>query len=163
MVELKKITLLCDSIKECIDLEAVPEKKDFAYTAAIILALGYEYNSKGKPMDCFAIYADGKMVGLISYHYYVMPPVFKETCYRIRPFFVDKNHLGKGYEAAALQKLLEIIRTKPHGEAAAVFATYDPEEEDMEKLYEAAGFVKTDMDWEDEGSDDNDVIVRMSI
>ena len=53
--------------------------------------------------------------------------------------------------------------TKPHGEAAAIFATYNPEDEDMAKLYESVGFAKTDLGWEDEDSDDNDVIVRMSL
>jgi len=163
MIELKKITLTSDNMKECIALDVAPEQKDFVYSNAIMLALDYDYNAKGTVMECRAIYAGGKMVGLIAYNYYVGDPVFKETCYRIRPLMVDKNHCGKGYEEAALQKLLEEIRTKPHGEATAIFATYDPKEENMEKLYEAAQFIKTDMDWEDEDPDDNDVIVRMSL
>jgi len=163
MVELRKITLTSDNMKECIALNIAPERKDHAYSTAIILALDYDYNSRGEPMESYAIYAEGKMIGLISYNYYVAPPVFKETCYRIRPFMVDKNHIGKGYEAEALQKLLEKIRTKPSGEATAIFATYDLAEKDMEKLYESAGFVKTDMGWEDEDPDNNDVITRMSL
>ncbi|MCL2592824.1 MAG: GNAT family N-acetyltransferase [Defluviitaleaceae bacterium] len=163
MIELKKITLTSDEMKECIDLNIPPERKDHAYSTAIILALDYDYNSKGEPMESYAIYAEGKMVGLISYNYYAKPPIFKETCYRIRPFMVDKSHLGNGYEAEALQKLLEKIRTKPNGEATAIFATYDPEENDMAKLYESAGFTKTDMGWEDENPDNNDIIARMSL
>jgi len=163
MIELKKITILDDNMKECIALDIAPQKKDFVYSNATFLALAYEYNARGTVMECSAIYAEGKMVGLISYNYYVGDPVFKETCYRIRPFMVDKNHLGKGYEEAALRKLLDEIQTKPHGEATAIFATYDPQEDDMAKLYEAAGFIKTDMGWEDEDPDDNDVITRMSL
>ena len=163
MIELKEITLLSDNMKECIALDIAPEQKDFVYSNAIVLALAYEYNSKGTVMECRAIYAGGKMVGLISYNYYTGDPVFKETCYRIRPFMVDRTHMGKGYKEAALQKLLEEIRTKPHGEASAIFATCDPEEEDMAKLYESAGFIKTDMDWEKENPDDNDIIMRMSL
>ena len=163
MIELKKITFLDDNMKECIDLDITPERKDHAYSNAIILALDYDFNSDGKIMECRAIYANGKMVGLISYNYYVGDPVFKETCYRIRPFMVDKNHTGKGYEAAALEKLLEEIRTKPNGEATAIFATYDPEEGDMAKVYQSAQFVITDMNWEAEASDDNDIIARLSL
>ena len=163
MIELKKIAITDDNMKECIALDVAPEKKDFVYTNAITLALAYEFNTKGTVMECRAIYAGGKMVGLIAYNYYSGDPVFKETCYRIRPFMIDKNHLGKGYEEAALKKLLEEIRTKPHGEATAIFATYDPEEEDMAKLYASVGFIKTDMDWKDEDPDDNDVIARMSL
>jgi len=163
MVELKKITLLSDNMEECIALDIAPEQKDFAYSNAIVLALAYDNEAKGRIAECRAIYADGKMVGLIAYNYYITPPVFKETCYRIRPFMVDKNHRGKGYEEAALQKLLEELQAKPHDEAAAIFATYDPEEEYFAKLYESAGFTKTDMGWEDEDPDDNDVIVRMNL
>ena len=163
MIKLKKITILDDHMKECIDLDVAPEQEDFVYTNAITLALAYEFNSGGKPMECRAIYTDSKMVGLIAYNYYVDDPVFKETCYRIRPFMVDKNHMGKGYEEAALQKLLEEIRTKPLGEATAVFATYDPEEVEMAKIYESVGFTKTDMDWKAENPKDNDIIARMSL
>jgi len=163
MVELKKITLTCEGMKECIALDVAPEHEDFVYPNAIILALAYDYNLQGIGMECRAIYADSKMVGLISYNYYIGDPVFKETCYRIRPFMVDKNHMDKGYEEAALLKLLEEIRTKPQGEAAAIFATYDPEERDMAKLYASAGFAKTDMTWEAEGPDNNDIIARMSL
>jgi len=163
MVELKKITITSPDMSECIALNIAPDKKDYIYSNAIALAVDYEYNAKGTKMESRAIYALGKMVGLIAYNYYVGDPVFIETCYRIRPFMVDKNYTDKGYEKAALQKLLEEIRAKPHGEATAIFATYDPEEEDMAKLYESAGFIKTDMNWDAEDPDDNDIIVRMSL
>jgi len=111
-------------------------------------------------MECRAIYAGEQMVGLIAYNYYVNDPVFKEICYRIRPFMVNKSHLGKGYEAAALAKLLEEIQTKPHGDATAIFATYDPEEKDMAELYASCGFRVTDMNWDVEDPEDNDIIAR---
>ena len=162
MIELKKITILDDNMKECIALDIVPEKKDHMWSNAITLAVAHKrFKRFGTAMECRAIYADGKMVGLISYNYFIESRDFKETCYRIRPIMVDKNHLGKGYEEAALRKLLEEIRTKPHGEAVAVFATYAPKEEDMAKIYESAGFVKTDAKWED--PEDDDIIVRMSL
>jgi len=41
-------------------------------------------------MECKAIYTEGKMIGLISYNYYINNPVFKEDCYRIRPIMIDK-------------------------------------------------------------------------
>ena len=163
MVELRKITYTCPSMKECIALDMLPEQEDYVNSNAIMLAVAHDYNKRGTVMECRAIYADGKMVGLITYNYYVGDPVFKETCYRIRPYMIDKNHVGKGYELAALQKLLEEIRTKPHGDATAIFATYDPEEEDMAKLYKSVKFVKTDMNWDAEDPDDDDIIVRMSM
>jgi len=163
MIELKKITILDDTMKECIALDIAPEKKDFVDPNAMILALEYDFNVRNKPVECRAIYSEGKMVGLISYHYFVDNPVYKETCYRIRPLMIDKSYLGKGYEESALRAILEEIRTKPHGEAAAVFATHSPKEDDMAKLYESVGFIKTDLSVDDEDPDDSDIIVRMSL
>ena len=163
MLELKKIALTSDDMKECIALDIAPEQEDFVQHNAYVLAEAYDWNLKGIVWECRGIYHENKVIGLISYNYYVDDPVYKEPCYRIRPFMVDKNHLGKGYEEAALQKLLEEIRTKPNGEATAIFATCDPEEEAMAKLYESVGFIKTGMDWVAEDPDDNDIIMRMGL
>jgi len=162
MIELKKITILDDNMKECIALTIAPEKKGYVWSNAIALAVAHRrYKRYSAAMECRAIYANGEMVGLISYNYYIEDPDFKEVCYRIRPVMIDKSHLNKGYEEASLRKLLEEIRTKPHGEATAVFASYDPKEEDMAKIYETVGFIKTDMKWQN--PDDNDIITRMSL
>ena len=163
MVTLKKIAMTSGEMPVCIALDVAPHQKDFVYPNAIMLALDYEYNAKNMPMECRAIYADGNMVGLIAYNYYVNDPVFKETCYRIRPVMIDKNQQDRGYEAAALQKLLEEIKTKPHGEATAIFVSYDPEEEAMANVYAQAGFAITNLNWDAEDPDDNDVIARMSL
>ena len=150
MVELKKITITSDEMPECIALDIAPEKKGFVFSNAIMLADSYDFDLRGRILDCRAIYAEGKMVGLITYNYYADSPFFEEACYRIRPFMVDKNHMGKGYEKATLQKLLEEIKAKPHGEATAIFAHYgyDPTETDMAELYKSVGFVETDLIWE---------------
>lgn len=161
MVELKKITLLSNEMKECIALNVAPEQEDYVYTNAITLALAYRNNIKDIVWECRAIYASGKMVGLITYQYFIDPPCYKETCYRIRPLMVDKGQLGKGYEEAAIRKLLEEIRTKPQGDAAAVFVTYDPKEEDMPKLYQSIGFTKTDITLKTHNGDN--IIARMSL
>jgi len=163
MIELRKITILSDEMKDCIALDIAPEKKKFVYSNAVMLALGHEYNRGGEPMDCYAIYAGGKPVGMIAYNYFVDAVVYKETCYRIRPIMIDKNHLGKGYEAVALEKVLEKIQAKPHGEAAAVFATHNPKEADMVELYNAANFIKTDLNWDEENPDNNDIILRRAL
>lgn len=162
MIELKKITILDDNMKECIALDVAPEKKDYVWSNAIVLAVAHRrFKRYSAAMECRAIYSNGEMVGLISYNYYIESPDFKEVCYRIRPVMIDKIHLNKGYEEASLRKLLEEIQTKPHGEATAVFASYNPKEEDMAEIYKAVGFTKTSMKWQN--PDDGDIIARMSL
>jgi len=162
-MELRKITFLDEQMPECIALDIAPEQKKFLTTNAIWLAWAYELDSRGEVMECRAVYVEGKMIGLISYNYFVNDVVYKETCYRIRPIMIDKNYLGKGYEKVAIEKLLEEIKTKPHGEAAAVFATYDPDEAEMAAIYKEVGFVLTDLTFYEEGPDVDDVILRMGI
>jgi len=162
MVELKKISILDDDMKDCIALDIVPEKKEHMWSNAITLAMAHRrYKRFCTAFECRAIYAQGKMVGLAAYCHYVEAPRFKETCYCIRSIMVDKNHQDKGYEEAALRLMVAEIRTKPVGEATAIFATYLPAEEDMAKIYESTGFTKASPELAK--PDDTDVIVRMSL
>ena len=165
MIELKKITLLDKEMKDCIALTVPKEREDYANSNTLNLAYTFEYNRRNiMPRECRAIYANGKMVGLISYIYYTNSPVFKEVCYRIVPFAIDRDSAGFGYENAAVAILLDEIRTKPFGEAVAVFAAYHPDEKDMAELFESHGFVKTDLDWGAIGEDEcEDIIVRLTI
>jgi len=164
MITLKKITILDEEMKECIALTIPEEREDYVESNAVCLSDDFEYNRrKLRVWESRAIYADGKMVGLIAYNYYTDDPVFKEACYRIRPFAIDRDYIGLGYESAALESLLDEIREKPFGEAAAVFATYHPDEEETGKLFEKQGFSKTGLDWAAENAECKDIIVRLSI
>ena len=42
MVELKKITILDEHMKECIALDIPKEKEDYVYSNALMLAVAYE-------------------------------------------------------------------------------------------------------------------------
>lgn len=161
MIELKKISILDDNMKECIELEVATEQKDSVMPNSINLAYAYNLNARGTHAVPQAIYADGKMVGLITYVYRIDDKDFGETCYSIWPFMIDKNHQGKGYGKQAMQKVLDEIRTMPHGKADNVFASYEPENEIARKLYASLGFENTDKKWADE--DDTDIIARLSL
>lgn len=165
MVELKKITILDEEMKECIALTIPEEREDYVESNAVCLSDDFEYSRRKLGVwESRSIYAEGKMVGLISYNYYANDPVYKEACYRIRPFAVDRDSVGLGYEKAAVTALLDEISTKPFGEAAAVFATYHPNEVDVAELFASFGFVKTDLDWAAEGDDEcEDIIARLAI
>jgi len=165
VVTLKKITLLDEEMQECIALTVPEEREDFYTSNALLLAYTFEYNRRNlMPRESRAIYADGKMVGLITYIYYTDSPVFKEVCYRIAPFMIDRNYVGLGYEKEAVTLLLDEIRMKPFGEAAAVFVVYHPDEKDMAELFENLGFIKTDLDWAAVGDDEcKDIISRLAM
>ena len=165
MLTLKHITLTNPNMPACIALNIPPHKKenDYVTPAAYTLAYAHSYNKRGIPYECRALYAGEEIVGLISYNYYTNDPIFTEVCYRIRPFLVDAKHQNKGYEAEALRLLIAEIETLPHGNAAAIFAAYDPEETDCASLYADASFAVTDMNWGAIDPDDNDLIVRKAL
>ena len=165
MITLKPITILSPEMPTCIALDRIPQKKDEGYVSsnAVSLALSYYDGQKYNPIVCRAIYENSEMVGLITFAYLKSDPVFNEACYRIRPIMVDKNHQNKGIELAALELTLKEIQTKPYGEAAAVFATYNPKEDDCAKLYAAAKFTATNLTWEAADPDCTDIIVKRGI
>ena len=165
MVTLRKITFLDEKMRDSIALTIPKEREDFVESNAIALSDDFEYNRRKIGVwESRAIYADDKMVGLICFNYYADDPVYKEPCYRIRPFAVDRNSVGFGYEKAALTVLLDEIRKKPFGDAAAVFATYHPDDKEAIELYDGFGFAKTKLDWSaDEEDECEDIIARLAI
>jgi len=166
MIELKKITILHEGIKEFIDLTIPEEREDYVESNAIILSDNFEFNRRNLGvLECRAIYADGKAVGLITFNYYKNSPLSKgEACYRIRPFAIDRDFVGLGYEQAAVTALIDEFRKKPFGEAAVVVATYHPDEKDMAELFKNIGFAVMDFDWADVGEDGReDICVRFAI
>jgi diamine N-acetyltransferase len=165
MLTLKPISLTSPDMPECIALDVPPHKAEEGYVvaAAYTLAHAHTYNKRGTPYECRAIYAHAQIVGLIAYCYYTNDPVFAEVCYRIRPILVDARHQDKGYELEALRQLITEIETLPHGNATAIFASYDPEETDCASHFAAAGFTITDLNRNAEDPDDNDIIVRRAL
>ena len=162
MIELRKIAFLDDTMHECIALQLAPEREDFLWSNAVTLAIAHRrYKKFCAAMECRAIYADGVMVGLLSYHYNIDSPDFKETCYRLRTIMVDKTNAGKGYEEAALRLALAEIRTLPHGAASTIFAAYNPKDVDAAAWYAAVGFVPTDMKWNN--PNDKNIIARLGL
>jgi len=161
-MEFKKISLFSENLREILEVTVAPEHEEYLYSATVMLAIDYEFSRKGNVMECYAICDAGKIVGVISYNYYTNDPVFKEVCYRIRPMVIDRNYLEKGYEEAALLKLLEAVRTMPHGPATAIYVSHHPEEVEIAAVYKKVGFTKTDLTWEEEYPSD-DLILRIGL
>lgn len=140
MVELKAITE--DNFIDAFNLKLAPEQERFVSHPIRSLAQAYVYREQCQP---FGIYADGKMVGYVMVIYdYDVPE------YDIWHMMIDESMQGRGYGSAALDRVLDYIRTKPFGTSDRVALTCNKENPVARKLYEDKGFVATGVEDEDE-------------
>jgi len=144
MIELRKITW--DNWEECLDLEVADEQKNFVAPNKYSLAQSYIHlTNDDKPPFSYAIYHDGVMVGYTLYFYSAADEDDSEDedCYYICRFMIDKRYQGKGHGRQGMLKVLEHIKTFPHGKTDIVILSYEPENTVAKKLYESLGFVET--------------------
>ena len=138
MIELRKISILDDNMKECIALSVLPEQDNFVASNAISLAEAYDTNKayaekgEGDIAVPYAVYENGKMVGFVMYGYF--QPSDDEDAYSkdehiyyVWRLFVDKDHQGRGIGRETLRQVMEEIKTKPFGEATYCYSSYDPD------------------------------------
>jgi len=138
MITLKKISILDDDMKECIELDFLPEQTGFVADNSISLAQAYDTNKsyaetgKGDIAVPYAAYENGKMVGFAMYGYF--PPgdedggfyCTKEHHYYFWRLLVDKNHQRKGIGREIVRQVMEEIKAKPCGEATYCYVSYEP-------------------------------------
>ncbi|MDI9498918.1 MAG: GNAT family N-acetyltransferase [Bacillota bacterium] len=111
------------------------EQSDFVSDGLEILALAYV--NRDKNARCYAIYADGEMVGLMLVEELVEEP----SCYHLHEFLIDQKHQHKGYGSLAVEMLLGALgreRKFPRVELCV-----HKDNENAIALYEKAGFVKS--------------------
>ena len=70
--------------------------------------------------------------------------------YDIWHMMIDESMQGRGYGSAALDRVLDYIRTKPFGESCRVALTCNKDNPAARKLYESKGFSATGVGAEDE-------------
>lgn len=99
------------------------------------LAQAYVYYSQCTP---FGIFCENRMVGYVMVIY-----DYDLEEYNIWHMMIDKNHQGKGYGKAAMQKCLEYISAKPFGNSNKVVLTCHNENTVAFTLYKKLGFVET--------------------
>ena len=111
----------------------------------------------------YGIYADEVMVGFIMYAYWIEGEaieLFSKNCYHIWRIMFDVKHQGKGYGKQAMEKVIEEIKTFPHGKADYIYMSYEPENVASKNLFHSFGFVDTDKKFAD---DDDEIIARFII
>lgn len=143
MVTLEKITW--DNWEACLNLKVKDEQDEFIVSNMYCLAQSYValLNDRLPPMT-YAICMDKTVIGFVMmYHDTVEESDYSEESYGICRFMIDKGYQGKGYGKEAFQKVLDLIKTYPQGNAVSVFFSYNLENEVAQKLYASFGFVET--------------------
>ncbi len=140
MVELKRITE--DNFIDAFNLTLAQGQERFVSHPVRSLAQAYVYRDQCQP---FGIYAEGRMAGYVMVIYdYDIPE------YDIWHMMIDESMQGRGFGSAALDRVLDYIRTKPFGTSGRVALTCSKENPAAMKLYENKGFQATGVEDEDE-------------
>ena len=140
MVELRGIGE--DNFLDAFDLKLAPEQERFVSHPIRSLAQAYVYRNQCQP---FGIYSEGKMIGYVMVIYdYDVPE------YDIWHMMIDRSMQGRGLGSAALDCVIDYIRTKPFGDSGRVALTCNKDNPAARKLYERKGFRATGVEDGDE-------------
>lgn len=140
MVELRAITE--DNFIDAFNLRLAPGQERFVSHPIRSLAQAYVYRDQCQP---FGIYVDGKMIGYVMVIYdYDVPE------YDIWHMMIDESMQGHGYGSAALDRVIDYIRTKPFGSSNRGALTCNKDNPVARTVYERKGFVATGVEDEDE-------------
>ena len=116
-------------------LKLAPGQEEFVSHPIRSLAQAYVYYHQCTP---FGIYDGDTMVGYVMVIYdYDIPE------YDIWHMMIDENHQSRGYGRAALEKVLDYIRTKPFGDSDRIALTCNEENAPALHLYRSLGFEET--------------------
>lgn len=140
MTELRAITE--DNYLDAFNLKLAPGQEDFVSHPIRSLAQAYVYRNQCQP---FGIYAAGRMVGyaMVIYDYDVPE-------YDIWHMMIDESAQGRGYGSAALDQVIDYIRTKPFGSSGRIALTCNKDNPVARGLYESKGFRVTGVEDGDE-------------
>ena len=139
MINLKKITE--NNFIDAFNLKLAAGQEAFVSHPIRSLAQAYVYRDQCQPLG---VYADDEMVGYVMVIYdYDIPE------YDIWHMMIDETKQGKGYGRAALERVIDYIKTKPFGSSDRVALTCSKDNAKALKLYHDIGFSETGA--EDEG------------
>ena len=133
MIELRKITE--DNFLDAFHLKLAPGQDRFVSHPIRSLAQAYVYREQCQP---FGIYAGETMVGYVMVIYDHDIPE-----YDIWHMMIVESCQRRGYGSAALDRVLDYIRTKPLGTSDRVALTCSRENMPALRLYKSKGFAET--------------------
>ena len=140
MIHLEKITE--ENFIRAFNLKLGDSQEKYVSHPIRSLAQAYVYREQCQP---FGIYEDDDMVGYVMVIYdYDIPE------YDIWHMMIDASKQGRGYGSAALDRVLDYIKTKPFGTSNRVTLTCSLDNIHAMKLYKRKGFSETGAEDEDE-------------
>ena len=120
---------------DAFNLKLAPGQEEFVSHPIRSLAQAYVYYHQCTP---FGIYDGETMVGYVMVIYdYDIPE------YDIWHMMIDEASQGRGYGRAALEKVLDCIRTKPFGDSSRIALTCNEKNAAALHLYRSLGFEAT--------------------
>ena len=140
MIHLRKITE--ENFIDAFHLKLALEQERFVSHPIRSLAHAYVYRDQCQP---FGIYNGDTMVGYVMVIYdYDIPE------YDIWHMMIDESYQKRGYGSAALDRVLDYIKSKPFGSSNRVTLTCNRENIRALNLYQSKGFTETGAADEDE-------------
>ena len=140
MITLRAITE--ENFIDAFNLKLAPGQERFVSHPVRSLAQAYVYREQCQP---FGIYEGDTMVGYVMVIYdYDIPE------YDIWHMMIDESYQQRGYGSAALDLVLDYIKTKPFGSSNRVTLTCNKDNIQALKLYKSKGFIETGAEDEDE-------------
>ena len=133
MINLREITE--ENFIDAFHLKLSADQERFVSHPVRSLAQAYVYREQCQP---FGIYEDDTMVGYVMVIYdYDVPE------YDIWHMMIDEAMQSCGYGSAALDRVLDYIRTKPFGSSDRVTLTCNKDNAHALHLYKSKGFTET--------------------
>jgi diamine N-acetyltransferase len=140
MITLRAITE--ENFIDAFNLKLAPGQERFVSHPVRSLAQVYVYREQCQP---FGIYEGDTMVGYVMVIYdYDIPE------YDIWHMMIDESYQRRGYGSAALDLVLDYIKTKPFGSSNRVTLTCNRDNIQALKLYKSKSFTETGAEDEDE-------------
>lgn len=140
MINLRKITE--ENFIDAFNLKLAPEQERFVSHPVRSLAQAYVYREQCQP---FGIYEGDTMVGYVMVIYdYDIPE------YDIWHMMIDELDQKRGYGKAALDRVLDYIKTKPFGSSNRITLTCNRDNAQALNLYKSRSFAETGAADEDE-------------
>ena len=140
MIHLRKITE--ENFIDAFHLKLALEQERFVSHPIRSLAQAYVYRDQCQP---FGIYNGDTMVGYVMVIYdYDIPE------YDIWHMMIDESYQNRGYGSAALDRVLDYIKSKPFGSSNRVTLTCNRQNIRALNLYQSKGFTETGAADEDE-------------